>query len=432
MTIGTFVRTPLRLLEISAEYSPGLNYLAKNYYNEINAGGASAAVAHARLATGSIMIGSFMYLAMNGLIIGDPPTNDPKDIKAMEDAGMPPRHWWDPVSQKYRSYAGMEPLSTTIAMGANLAKVIHRLPDDDAMRLLLAASVAETEGIGRSGSMIQAYSQAIDIFKGQHDDNVIENGMKYIRRRLDQFYPAAMREVGGVIQPEHQRVLPDVRYNEAKDLYIPPWSDRYGQPTVLQRELRMLYDDYTRDLPGFGKNRKPDRNIVTGDPISTETWPFNPFTTKPAQGEPWAEAIKRLDGAGLEKIPEWIGGAHEGANVGLEQQPVKPGIKISAQELDRLEVLMTQVVKDGHGSLKDSLNFMVKSPTFLRQPDVTQKEMVRGIYSAFHKMAEARLIQENAPLRRALDNKQNAFLQDRLPLDDPRRRQGGTKLGVMP
>lgn len=407
MTIGMFVRTPVRLLEVGSEMTPGLNFLAKHYHAEMSRGGKDAATARARLATGAIIIGTFMYAATQGLVTGSPPS-DPKDIKALTDAGRPPRSWWDPLAGKYRSYAGFEPLTTLIATGANLARIIPKLNEPDAIRLLLAASLAEVQSID-SNMYLQAISEFVNMFKTGRSDALYESGAEYVRRRLQMFNPAGIREITRQFDPEVSRILPGIEFDKDK---TPGAANR--------RELQMLIDSFERDIPGNAL--KKDRNMFTGEILINDVWPFNPFTARPRQNAPWALEIARLDGAGLEQLQQWIGKENR-ADVGLSDQPDQAGTRLTPKELDRWEVLMTQVVTDSKGKLVDSLTALVTSPTYQRQSDITRRDMIQARWGEFKDRALGRLLKEFPELDRARKGNRRASHLERLPLDHPMRKQ---------
>jgi hypothetical protein len=412
MTVGTFVRTPIRLLEVGAEYTPGLNALARSFHKEMSAGGTQRAVAEARLASGLLVIGSFMYAAMNGLITGSPPT-DPKEIRALEAAGLPPRSFWDPLSQKYRSYAGMEPLTTLIATGANLAKVVPKLKEPDAVRLVLAATLAEVEAID-SNIYLQAVSEVLDVLKNGRDDVRYGKSLEYVRRRLAMFNPAILREIEQGGDPARRRVIADQQFDKDKTI----WS-------TARQEFDMLLQEYKRGFPGMSEDIKIERNMFTGEPMLDDVWPFNPFRTRPEQPAEWAKEIRRLHeigiGSGIDRLDEWIG-QHREYDIGMTQRPELPGVRLTARELDRWEVLMTQEVTNAAGQkLTGALDAMVTSAQYRRQSDVTKKDMLHRVWLEFKLKAQTRLFNEEPELRRAVEGQRRGSMLERLPVDHPLR-----------
>ena len=398
-----FVRTPIRLLEIGAEYTPGLNFFARNFYKDMAEGGATRAVAEARLVTGAAVMGAFATLAYQGYITGVYTDLTPGQKRAMEDAGMPEQSFWDPLAGKYRSYKGIEPLTQWISTGATFARLMHQLPQLDAEHLFTAASVAISSNVS-----INQFMQSIGEFANAVKQGTTEQQygkmMDFIRHRLTIFIPGAVKEItGSVIDEEQKRIMRSPR-------------EDIGE---MHRELRQLMDEYNKQLggavPGLPKPYlKVKRNMFTGDVLVNENWPFNPFTTKPAQGGEWALEIQRLGGAGLTPLPDTIG-KRIPIDLGLKDKPTPPGVRITPKELDRWEVLMTQVVKDSQGNLVQSLDSLVKSKFYKDQSEIGKKEAIQARWLEFKARAEDQLLRENPELARDLLEKQVTHSIERMP-----------------
>ena len=396
-----FVRTPVRLMDIGASYTPGLNLLSATLRRDWAAGGTTRAVAEARLATGTMVIGSFVWLAMQGLATGSMPDEHPERL-VLEQTGRPPQSFWDPLMEKWRSYKGMEPLTQWISTGTDLAYLLGQLPEYDAERLLTAGSLAISNNINITQFM-QAVSEFASVAKEGRTDSQYEKSLEFIRRRLTVFMPAAVKELTSA-EGEQKKVLLTKEFDEDK-----------SPSAAIFREFRALIDSYKM---GFGTGPestiKTRRNMFTGTPLLNDVWPFNPFTTKPEQPDPWAAEILRLNGAGLEPLDEWLG-RPQPANIGISERPTAPGVRLGAPDLDRLEVLMTQIVKDAHGKLTDSLNALVKSDIYKRQSDVTKQEMIQARWAQFRQRAEARLEMESEVLKTEHRRKRIKSVIEKLP-----------------
>jgi hypothetical protein len=395
-----FVRTPVRLYDVGAEYTPGINFLSAQFRREMRAGGTRRTVAEARLATGTLVIGSFMYLAQQGLITGSMPS-DPAQARVMTAAGRPPQSFWDPLAQKYRSYKGIEPLTQWISTGADMAYLVGQMDELSAERLMTAASLAISNNINITQFM-QAVSEFADIAKNGRTDTQWEKSLEFIRRRLTSLTPAAVREMAGAGE-ERTRTM------------TTPIEGQRGALPMMERELKALVDDFAR---GFGAGPsatiKTQRNMFTGDPMTNDVWPGNPFTTTPAQMAPWAAEISRLKGAGLRPLDEWIG-RPQPAELGLQNQPTTPGIKLTAPQLDRLEVLMTQQVQVGGKKLTDSLNDLVTSERYQKFPDFTRQDLIQERWGMFRELAERRLMLEDKDLRDRYMFRRGESIIERLP-----------------
>lgn len=401
LLIAPYIRTPIRLAELHADYTPGLNFLSTNYRLAMDRGGTEASMARGQLYAGVAIVTGAIVLAQQGYVTGAAP-GDPKAAKAMVDAGMPPMSWWDPLSQKYRSYAGLEPLSTVISVGATLANLATQIPEPSFTKLLLAAGLAEVESVPQK-TYLQAMAEMNDVMKTGATDSMWEKSLDYIRRRLGSFNPAAAREVARLIDPTSGRTLKVTTFD--KD---------YTPSAALRREWRALVDDFT----GGNKNQ---RNTWTGDLIQNTTWPFNPFTQKEYRGAPWAQEIQRLHGAGIDPLSDTIGGKPAPVNVGMTEAQPSPAVRLTPDQLDRLEVLMTQVVKDSHGNLVASIDNLVNSSLYKRMPDSTREQMLQSRWAQFRQRAEGQLLMENRPLRLQLEDAQRKATIQGAPKDVQQR-----------
>lgn len=412
-----FVRTPVRLAEIGAEFTPGLNVAAKHFWTEWNKGGIARATTEANLALGGAVMGGFTWLSMQGLVTGNLPNDNFKQQQAMEQAGRPAQSFWDPLVEKYRSYAGMEPLTTLVSIGADFGFLLGQLPEKDASNLVTAYALAVSKNIPLTQFM-QSVSALMDIMKAGSTDAQWDLATKYIRQKLTVFVPAGLQEAARAVGTgETTKLMKSGAYDEEK-----------GILPIVYRELQALVDDYKRKLgvpqiramlgmtppeEGSPPFIKQQRNMWTGEHLVNDTWPWNPFTTKPAIVAPWASEIQKFAGAGITPLTEWMG-QHQVPDLGLGQTPTNPGVRLLPAELDRWEVLMTQVVKDPSGHhLTESLDQLVQSELYKRQNDNTKKDMLHSTWTAFKREAQDKLLQERPQLREALTQKIGASQIDR-------------------
>jgi hypothetical protein len=341
-----------------------------------------------------------MYLAMQGYINGSMPS-DPKEAKAMTDAGRPPVTFWDPLAQKYRSYKGIEPLTQWISTGADMAYLIGQMKEVDAEKLITAAAVAISNNVNVTQFM-QAMSEMTDVMKNGRTDSQWEQSLEFIRRRLTVFSPAVLKELSGA-GDEKTRTMLSREFDQDRT----PWAP-------VHREFQALLDDYKKGVGVGGRNIKTIRNMFTGEPLINDVWPFNPFTTTPAQPAPWAKEIKRLNGAGIRPLDEWLG-RPQPADIGLRERPTSPGVRLEGPELDRLEILMTQVVEVGGKKLTESLDDLVTGKSYNRFPDFTKQDLLQERWNAFRELAERRLIAENKELRNKLMLRRGESIIERMP-----------------
>lgn len=415
LTVSPFIRTPARLMEIGAEYTPGLNALTKNYKNALDAGGVEAEVANARMATGLVSIGTFAYLASQGYITGT--AEDRRMDKVMDAAGRPYLSFWDPLSQKYRSYKGMQPLTTIMATGANLANVVARIPEMDAHKLMAAYALTAVHSLDDS-PFFNSLAQIHDIIARGTTDTIWDNTVKAIRQRLEIFIPGALREGVKFTDSSKREALPD--------------PELYNSPIL--RELKLLQDKLLSTVPGVSNDYKPARNRFTGDELAHENWPYNPLTSREANHAEWAKEIQRLDGAGIPHDDQWIG-KKVVPNTGVNDIATQPSVMLNWKQQDRLEILRTQVVKDGGKNLVQALDAMVTSDMYKRMPDISRVELIQGVWNNFTTIAEHMLLSEDIPLRAQWESNFRESISQRLPVDNPNakplpRRPAKPEVGV--
>ena len=397
-----FVRTPIRLLEVGAEYTPGLNLVARNFYDSLSKGGVERDVALARLATGSAVMGSFYWLAQQGYVTGNLPQYP--ESTTMEHGGRPPQSFWDPLAEKYRSYKGIEPLTQWISTGADMAYLIGQMDEVTAERFMTAASVAVSQNINAT-QFLQSVGEFVDMVKAGRADVSYEKSMDFVRRRLGVFMPAAVRELAGG--------------EEQKKVMKPSDYEQKGVVDMAHQELRLLIDEYMKNLgmtgePGERPFTKVKRNMFTGDPLRNDTWPFNPFTQKSGNFAPWAREIQRLDGAGLEPLPEFIG-KRIPTDLGLKDKPTTPGVRLSRTELDQWERIMTKEIVDQHGRLTASLDALVQSKFYKEQSEVGKREAIQARWLEFKMRAEEKLLERNPELARTVLEKYATHSIGRMP-----------------
>lgn len=406
LTLATFVRTPVRLAEYAMERTPGLNLLAKHFWQEHLAGGERRSVAEARLATGAAIMGGFAYLTMQGLIT--PPEPDWKKRQALIAAGLPPASWWDPVNGTYRTYEGLEPVSTLLGTSATLVNYMRQLPEADGDMLFLAAVLSQVDALNAK-SYTQAISEFIELLANPRSAGRVEAGLDYIRKKLTVFAPAAFREIERLGDPEERRATPSGAFDDRT-----PGG-------ALRREWHALLDEYRSRLPGLssatdeqGRSLVPaERNMFTGEVLLNATWPFNPWRARAGNDAPWAVEIQRLKGAGLVPIDEWIG-RRAGSDIGMTDKPTAPGLRLDPWELDRLKVLMTQTPLAGK-TLTQALTELVESDVYQQQSDLTKKTWIQSEWAIYRQHAETTLLKENDTLRGAYLARQGKAMIERLP-----------------
>ena len=176
---------------------------------------------------------------------------------------------------------------------------------------------------------------------------------------------------------------------------------------TAQREFYALLDAYRVTLPGMssakdeqGRDLVPaEPNMFTGEDLLNTAWPFNPWRAREGNDAPWAVEIRRLRGAGIRPVDEWIGRRAK-ADVGFSDQPEGPGIRLDLYERVRLIKLMTQMKVAGK-TFTESIDQMVQSGVYRAQSDLTKTTWVQAEWALYRQAAESQLLRENKALRGA-------------------------------
>jgi hypothetical protein len=409
--VEPFLRSQVRLGEVAASYTFPLNFFTASFYEEWAAGGARRQTAVAKLATGTGVIATFMYLAHQGLITGDYP--DDPELRKLRI--RPERSFYNSVTGTYHSYAGLGYISTLLATAANTYEFTRHVSETEWHQYFLAAGLAQWKNVDSEG-WFRAVSEFVDIVRTPSDDDGV-------RRRLQDFglrqaatvVAAAVHEVETLIDPAERLVMA---------------SGEYDPGTM--RELNRLRDEFWSRIPGFstakdahGNDLYPmTRDPLEGKPILLESIPF--AMPRPRVGPVWNE-IWRLRGAGIRELPMTIGGAEPTPPGLFEPAPLtrRAGVRLTPQERDRWIVIMTQVIRDDAGhTLHDSMRALIETPEYQRQADISKNNALQKRFNDFRKQAEAQLLHEQPLLAEKLEvRRMQAEIEARPPSDQPALRR---------
>jgi len=391
-TVSMFTRTPVRIAEYSLAHTPLMNVLAKQSRSDFLAGGTHRQVAQAKLAMGAGIIGLFGYMENLGMITGSAPEDH--DLKRVYEAnGWKEKSFWDPITDQWRSYAGLEPAATWIAIGADISFTIRHMPDPDALKLFSAGVLATLQNL-EADRFVMQLSDMIHVIKSPTKQAMVQRGLEYVGERLVRIIPgaqladnAALREIEGVVDPAKRRITR---------------SGAIDNPVL--REFDAVLQYYRSRIPGLSSARdaegaykvRPWRNSFTGEIDVTENFPFTSFGGRAPKYDPVFDEIIRLNGAGLKELPDYIG-AREVADFGLVPVQQKPGVQLTPAQADRWVVLMTQEVKNSRGeTYYQALRATIASPQYQRYDDrpVVQAERLRALEGQYKELARRALFRE--------------------------------------
>jgi hypothetical protein len=420
-----FFRVVARMTEQTMAHSPGLNFAAKQFWEDWNAGGARRQVAQARVVAGAAVIGSFIYLESQGMMTGNAP-KDPKLRAMWNAAGYQERSWWDPVSEKWRSYDGLGPLTSLIAGAADTSMTLRKLPAEsqNAMHYFYAFLMSQIDSLD-SRTFTQSISNFIDMVKTPSNDTRAEQGMTFLRKQIAGWLkPGLVREIETMVDPEVRRVI----RSGAKE-------------SGLDQEFQALLDEVRAGWPGFSSAKDaygnylvpPARDPISGEPTIIESWPFNPFPGRtPKVDYPVRKPdgtmtdvrkeILRLNGAGLDELPDWIGGSRPAADVGMTAENLRGGLRLTPQEKDRWAELMTQGVTPMGGlTYGKALQAEMQTEHYWAQSDGQRgtdggkAARLQMIERAYREQAEEQLKKDSPKLEQAIKQRQGERLINKAP-----------------
>lgn len=241
-----FVRTPVNLFNFAHQRTPGLNRLNKEWREMIAAGGEQAAIAKGRSTMGLLGYSFAAFLSASDLMTGGGPSN-PHLRRQMIDAG------WQPYSVRignsWVSYRRLEPISTPLAIVADLWEFAGELNEPDLERAAMATMAAMTATV---------------------------TSKSYLMGLADFFEAVSSRRPNSMQRLGHSVVTS----------FTTPALLRQGNPDELWREAGNVVEAVKQSAPGFSNTLEPRRNIF-GEPVvktARQTFmgyanqSFNPFT----------------------------------------------------------------------------------------------------------------------------------------------------------
>lgn len=417
-----FFRTPVRIFEAGLELTPGLNFISANVRRDWQAGGVARQIVEAKMAFGGAALGLFGLLEHMNWITGAAP-EDPHLRKLWMDAGNQEYSFW--TGSRWVSYRGFEPISTIIGVAANTSQLIRNTPGEaDKATLFVAAILAQFETFETQRYMM-GLSDMLNVLRARGSDSRIEAGLKLVRKRLSSWSPAALAEVESLVDPAIRREVPSGALED----------------TPVMRELTALWDRYRARIPGFSTAKNADgdylvppiRNSITGEAIVDEGAPFLP-RAKTYKPDVVFDEVLRLEGAGLNELPQWVGGHAPGPNVGLSEPKASAGVRLSGPTYDRWVVLMTQEVKDDEGhTYYQALKAAMQHPEYAAQSDGKRggkAAWLQGIERYFREVSEAELLEEYPALKARVLQQQINRAVEKVPTREQATMRGDLQRAV--
>jgi hypothetical protein len=377
-----FIRTPTNLISEGIQMFPGANLLSSRYRAMLHsADPAKRAEAVGKMAFGTFVMGTALYYASQGMIIGRAPS-DPNMLKTFQESGRLPYSFYDQSSGRWVQFNRLDPYALPFGIAADLAAAYQHEGTD-----ITQAFVAAAIGIGdnlKNKSYLTGISDVADL---------IGSGFaKDDEARTDQFTRSIGKQVASM---------------------VPNFTSQMNPDDTL-RETRGILDQTMNRLWMFGGDAGlPPKRDMTGEPIAKNTgWLFgevpnwmSPFTMALPADSPVKEQLLKAQFT-FKHPPRKIG------NVNLTDFKNAKG----QDAYDRFLELTGQVVDEGTGrTLKQELETRVSElqaeygnigpqrDEFGEQVKSPIEEEVRRIFGAYRALAKEQLMQEYPDLAKRLE-----------------------------
>jgi hypothetical protein len=187
-----FVRTPDSLVRTALRYSP-LGIIEGKNWEDIKAGGARRTLALNRVAFGSAVSAYVLSKVFDGGITGEGPS-DLKVRQAMEAEGWQPKSIWNPVTQKYTSYEGLEPLSIGLSTIATTAERWNEVDGKTYIGTAALTAMNFAESV-RNVSWLEGLNDLIGILDAAPGQKLAEAGNFTANIASSFAVPAVVRQV---------------------------------------------------------------------------------------------------------------------------------------------------------------------------------------------------------------------------------------------
>jgi hypothetical protein len=375
IVVAPFFRTGVRMAEYFASHTPGLNLAAAQFWRDVSKPGPTRDLAWGRLLGGSTIIGGFMYLEYQNFITGNGPT-DPKERERWIATGWQPRSVYNPWTGKFTSYEGLAPLADLIAESADLSYIIRHLDEYSGAQAFFAFTLSQMNNLATHEYMLGIS----EFFEAVKQGVNSEASFRLVRDRLSSWYPAVLRQIEDYLDPAQRPVV--VGRNERVDD-----NKNVIKDNPLWAEWRALKGKMIAQTPVLSRKIPPRRDKITGEPVAHEGgWPFslfNPLKQKTYKADSVLDELAEIE-LHVPDAPEYVGGTAPKMGVSLEEPNVKEGVRLEAEEIDRIIVLATSTKIGGmtlHKRLDKEINTLMYKR--LKTNESKQIRLLNVIYAYY-------------------------------------------------
>lgn len=359
-----FVQTPTNIIKYSFARTP-LAYLSGAIKSEIRAGGARAAQAHARIATGSMLMLAMADMTLEGTIVGGGPT-DPEVRRAwMADGNQP---YSVKVDGRSYQYSRLDPIGLLMGLAADISEISNQANQEDSEMIVMAGVTALASNLAS-----KTYLRGIFDFIGAIDaSNPMKSPTTYTQN-----FSGSLMPYSSFVRSIAQTSDPIMR--DTKDLVMGVDGKVDGVATFLQNTINKM----RANIPGLSDDLPPRRDLF-GAPIDRSSglgmaYDFaSPVASRQTTDDPVVAAI--VDNRIKISNPQRVIG----------------GVELNAEQFSEFSRLAGE-------PLKEHLDNLVRSSGFQRLsdgPDGMKAEVIRSAVNTFRDQAKAMMMRQYPELQR--------------------------------
>lgn len=192
-TILPFVKVPANLLREATNFTPGIALLRKQVVEDLAAGGERAAEAIGKQATGSLLMGSAVYLAVNGRITGAAPT-DPDIRNRMYEKNWQPYSFvfGEGENKRYVPFARLDPFGTLFGIVGDIAQTYQHI-DEGSRHSHAAAATMAVANLLNSRSYLKGIVDMVDVLSGGQGPDGLDKFERILNQRAASYIPNVVK-----------------------------------------------------------------------------------------------------------------------------------------------------------------------------------------------------------------------------------------------
>ncbi len=359
--ITPFVSSPTNVIRSFGERANLLAPLSKAYKAEIAAGGARAAAARGKLATGSLLWVTGAGFAMSGSITG----KGPKD-RELRNALM--ATGWRPYSIKigdtYYGYNRLDPLGMFLGLSADFTDVAGQLQDGEMNDIGTAMLMAIGNNVTNK-TYLKGISDIFDAMQGEGN---------FFYNRLGSHVPTGIKQASELLGITDDTYMREVRsMADALLSRIPGWSDE-----VAAR--RNVFGEKIRFPAGWGPDSVSPISLSKDlkDTVKAEMARFESGFRMPPEKRDGAKLRDFKNKQGQDAYDRWL-------------------------ELRTLPNDSGQNLKEALTELVESDEYQALDPTIVKGLESERERLVKNVVGQFQNDTWNTLLEEFPDLQEAVD-----------------------------